>query len=323
MVSIIICCYNGAHFIERCFRSIMAQSYKKIQILFVDDGSIDNSFQEALKYQQKLNSLGIELVLLQQKNQGAGYAAAYALKHAQGDFIMCLDIDDYIYPDAIESMVSFLKSHLDYAVVRTNGYRIGTFNDLSTAILFTQNEKEKTNQYIFEDLMLGKTFNWAGAYMVRSSVLWESYPDHNMLTSRYGQNLQILAVAAYQNKSGFIDRPLMQYITNNSSFTNRDKSFERQLNLFDNFEQIRVDILDFLQIKDEVLRHKMTNMYLHIRMNLCINFQRKSSYLEYYKKLEQNNGLTIEDRLSKAVIEHKIMERLFYALLLRVKKIVL
>lgn len=322
MVSIIICCYNGRKFIDRCFHCIMAQSYKNIQIVFVDDGSSDKSFEEAEKYKIELNSLGIDLVLLQQENQGAGYATAFALKHVLGDFVMCLDVDDYIYPESVEAMVSFFESHVDYSVVRTNGYRVTHFNELSSAVLFAQNQEEKDNISIFEDLILGKTFNWAGAYMVRAKDLWRVYPNRNMLASRYGQNLQILATVAYQNKSGFIDKPLMQYIANASSFTNKDKSFERELELYDNYELIRTDILNFLNIGDFKLRNELKIKYLQLRLNLSIKFYRKDYFLKFYNILKRYNRIRVEDHLYKAVIEHNLVKRLFFTILLRLKNVI-
>ena len=191
VVSVIVCCYNGEAFVERCFSCLLNQTYKDIEVIFVDDGSTDNSYMIASSFRDEITNKGMRLILLKQSNQGAGYAAAYGLLHATGDYIMCFDVDDYLYPESICKMREFLGHNLDYAVVRTNGYRVKKFNDLSDAKLFVTDESEKKNIDIFSDLMLGKTNNWAGSYMVRASALWKWYPEHKMLTSRYGQNLQI------------------------------------------------------------------------------------------------------------------------------------
>lgn len=169
--------------------------------------------------------------------------------------------------------------------------------------------------------MLGKTYNWAGAYMIRSKYLWNVYPNRKMLVSRYGQNLQILAVVAYKNKSGFIDRPLMQYIANNFSFTTKDKSFERELELYNNFEQIRIDILDYLHVNDIKLRKKIKLFYLHIRLNLCVNFHREDTFMIYYDLLKTEGGLLIEDHLSKAIFEHNKMKQFYFSFLLKMRNL--
>lgn len=198
MVSIIICCYNATSFIDRCFNSLLSQTYKHLEIILVDDGSTDRSYEIASSYKQHFEVQGMRLVLLKQNNQGAGYAAAHGLLHATGDYIICFDIDDYLYPESISKMRNFLVENPEFSVVRTNGYKTKEFNNLNTAQLFITEESEKKNTNIFRNLMLGTTNNWAGSYMVRASVLWTRYPTHKILASRYGQNLQILAVATYK-----------------------------------------------------------------------------------------------------------------------------
>ena len=158
--------------------------------------------------------------------------------------------------------------------------------------------------------------------MVRAKELWRVYPERKMLTSRYGQNLQLLATVSYQNKSGFIDRPLMQYIANPFSFTNKDKSFERELELYDNFELIRVDILDFLNVDNLKLRSELRVYYLRLRLNLSMDFHRKDYFMKFYKTLHECNCIRIEDHLRKAVIEHNLLKRLFFSILLRLKNFV-
>lgn len=107
MVSIIICCYNATSFIDRCFNSLLSQTYKHLEIILVDDGSTDRSYEIASSYKQHFEVQGMRLVLLKQNNQGAGYAAAHGLLHATGDYIICFDIDDYLYPESISKMRNF------------------------------------------------------------------------------------------------------------------------------------------------------------------------------------------------------------------------
>lgn len=323
MVSVVVCCYNAAKFIDRCFGSLLLQTYKDLEIIFIDDGSTDNSYMLASSYKDKMTNKGMKLVLLRQTNQGAGYAAAYGLLHATGDYIMCFDVDDYLYPESICKMREFLGHNLDYAVVRTNGYRVKEFDDLSDAKLFVVDESEKKNIDIFSDLMLGKTNNWAGSYMVRASVLWKWYPEHKMLASRYGQNLQILAVAAYETKAGFIDEPLMQYIDNPDSFTNSSKTFDRHIELYSEFEKIRFDILDFLQVNDIGFRKKIKEVYYRIKMNTCVSFKEKKEFYKYYQSIKRVDGLSLEDKLAASIMKGHSLCRYYYSVVIRLRNILI
>lgn len=317
MVSIIICCYNATLFIDRCFNSLLSQTYKHLEIILVDDGSTDHSYDIASSYKQYFETQGMKLVLLKQNNQGAGYAAAHGLLYATGDYIMCFDIDDYLYPESIAKMRNFLVQNSEYSVVRTNGYRTKEFNSLNTAQLFITEESEKKNTNIFKDLMLGKTNNWAGSYMVRASVLWKQYPTHKMLASRYGQNLQILAVATYKNKTGFIDEPLMQYINNPYSFTNKHQTFEDSIKLYNEFEKIRFDILNYLQINDNSLKLQIKELYYRIKMNICISFNKKKEFFQYYNNLKKIHCLSFEDKLNYAIINKNSICKYFYLLIIK------
>lgn len=317
MVSIIICCYNATLFIDRCFNSLLSQTYKHLEIILVDDGSTDRSYEIASSYKQCFEAQGMTFVLLKQNNQGAGYAAAHGLLHATGNYIMCFDIDDYLYPESIFKMRNFLAENPEFSVVRTNGYKTKEFNNFSTAQLFITEEAEKKNINIFKDLMLGRTNNWAGSYMVRASVLWKQYPTHKILASRYGQNLQILAIAAYKNKTGFIDEPLMQYINNPYSFTNKHQTFEESIKLYNEFESIRFDILNYLQINDNSLKQEIKELYYRIKMNICISFNKKKEFVRYYNNLKKNNSLSLEDKLNYAIVNKSSISKYFYLLIIK------
>lgn len=101
-VTIIIPVYNGEEYLEQCIQSVLNQTLKEIELICVDDGSVDNSAQIIQKYAEKDKRIS----LFQQENQGPGPAKNFALKHAKGKFVAFLDADDYyLDADALEKMV--------------------------------------------------------------------------------------------------------------------------------------------------------------------------------------------------------------------------
>ncbi len=101
-ISVIIPIYNGEEYLEQCIQSVFNQTLKEIELICVDDGSVDNSVQIIQKYAEKDKRIS----LFQQKNQGPGPARNFALKHAKGKFVAFLDADDYyLDADALEKMV--------------------------------------------------------------------------------------------------------------------------------------------------------------------------------------------------------------------------
>ena len=154
MVSIIVPCYNGQKFIKRCFNSILNQSYKQIEIILVNDGSTDKSEKIIFEYKNKFIEQGMKFNYIYKENGGLGSAINEGLKHVNGEYLTLLDIDDYIMIDSIKLKVEFLDSHMDYNVVRTNGYYVTEKNLDSKENLFVIDEKEKNNIYIFDDLIV-------------------------------------------------------------------------------------------------------------------------------------------------------------------------
>lgn len=107
-VSIIIPVYNGEQYLEQCLNSALNQSLKEIEIICVDDGSTDSSRDIMEKYRCR----DVRIKVLYQTNQGAGAARNYALKEAQGEFVVFLDADDYyIDSDALEKMYRACKEY--------------------------------------------------------------------------------------------------------------------------------------------------------------------------------------------------------------------
>jgi glycosyltransferase involved in cell wall biosynthesis len=96
LVSILIPAYNSEKWIEETIKSAVNQSWYNKEIIIVDDGSEDNTYDIAKLFESK------NVKIVKQINQGASTARNKALSFAQGDFIQWLDADDLLSPDKIE-----------------------------------------------------------------------------------------------------------------------------------------------------------------------------------------------------------------------------
>lgn len=106
-ISIIIPIHNGEKYLEQCLNSVLSQTLKALEIICVDDGSMDHSAQIVQRFMQKDE----RLVFLQQENKGAGAARNLALKNAKGKYVAFLDADDfYIDKDALALMYNLCET---------------------------------------------------------------------------------------------------------------------------------------------------------------------------------------------------------------------
>lgn len=90
--SLIIPVYNAEKTLERCVNSIVKQSFSDYELILVDDGSSDKSFEMCVKYEREYNNIRA----LSKKNGGASSARNAGIEAAQGDYILFADSDDYV-----------------------------------------------------------------------------------------------------------------------------------------------------------------------------------------------------------------------------------
>jgi len=106
LLSIIVPVYNVEGYLARCIESILGQSYTELQLILVDDGSTDSSYNICRHYQEKDH----RVLVLQQTNAGSSVARNTGLQKAKGEFIGFVDSDDWILPTMYEEMVSLAIS---------------------------------------------------------------------------------------------------------------------------------------------------------------------------------------------------------------------
>ena len=99
-VSVIIPIYNVEEYLEACLDSVAEQTLKELQVIMVDDGSLDGSSDIARSYAEKYDNF----LYVRQKNGGLGNARNTGIKYAEGKYIIFLDSDDIVPDYAYERM---------------------------------------------------------------------------------------------------------------------------------------------------------------------------------------------------------------------------
>jgi glycosyltransferase involved in cell wall biosynthesis len=299
LASIIVPCYNGEKFVDRCFDSILKQKYAHMEVIVVNDGSTDQSEQRVLAWNDRFRNAGIQLVYVSQKNKGLGGAINTGLKHVTGEYLCLLDIDDELLESAVSTRVAFLKSHPDIDVVRSNGW----YNRKNGKSLFIYDEKEKRIDDVFSALVGGETNNWAGSYMVRTSALFDFYPDREIYQSRFGQNLQFLMPLTYKKKCGYIDEPQMIYNIQEDSLSKTSDIKKTEKILSDNlagYRDIRIYLIEkIIKTPNESERYiRIVDIaYYRSLLKLAIDTRDEQLLKATYSNLKELSGVTINERI--------------------------
>ena len=117
LISVIIPAYNLEKYFGKCIQSVINQSYKNLEIVLVNDGSTDSSFDICKRF-SKMDS---RIVLLNKENGGLSSARNYGIDNASGEYISFLDSDDFINEDMYETLVYNLeKFNCDISIVESH-----------------------------------------------------------------------------------------------------------------------------------------------------------------------------------------------------------
>ncbi|MBR3622269.1 MAG: glycosyltransferase family 2 protein [Selenomonadaceae bacterium] len=125
IVSMVIACFNKEKYIGELIESILNQSYKKLQIIFVDDGSTDRTSKIIDSYENKIVSEGMLFEFIKQKNTGVAVAVSNGLAKICGDYVCMPDADDVLESNYVKEMIMCLENHpsADWCVCDSNRTR--------------------------------------------------------------------------------------------------------------------------------------------------------------------------------------------------------
>lgn len=109
-ISVVIPCYNQAHFLAEAVQSVLAQARDDVEVIVVNDGSPDNTAEVVAQF-------GDRIVYVAQANRGLSGARNTGIRAAQGEYIGFLDADDQYLPGALTALAGYLDQHPETAFV--------------------------------------------------------------------------------------------------------------------------------------------------------------------------------------------------------------
>ena len=136
--SIIIPCYNQAHFLSDCLNSLLVQEFQDWEAIVVNDGSTDATNAVALSY-TKTDS---RIKLVTQPNGGLSAARNQGIRSASGERFIFLDADDFLYKDCLKEIANLIPT-IDFKTIVQYGYTYVTENndsELQTVLPISQKE---------------------------------------------------------------------------------------------------------------------------------------------------------------------------------------
>lgn len=254
LVSVIVPVYNTDRYLKKCIESVLNQSYKEIEVLLVDDKSTDDSLKIIRNY--ATSDTRIRLIE-NEVNLGNGKSRNKAIEMATGRWVMFVDSDDYLEPNAVEELVR-LASESESDVI-LSGYNLISFQDGETdkvkkkrtmlpALTLTDHDNVMLRFLLQRDGLFGQPW----IYFVARKLLTEHADIRFDESGRHFEDVIYSArLLYYQQRIAVLKRPVYNYVYRIGSIT---KSWSRKT-IESKFHAI-TSVRDFLKEKGDFQKYK-------------------------------------------------------------------
>lgn len=288
LISIIIPCYNGEKYLDRCFNALLNQTYNKMEVIIVDDGSIDKTGQIIKKYSILFSNRDITLKNITQENMGQAAAVNNALRYVNGEFLVWQDCDDYFEYDALENMKKYLDDNKNMDFVRGESLSRDD-KDLSKIINHGKSKFPEITKifdfYVFET----DSYMYPGIFMVKMEFFDRCIKNRKIYTSRAGQNWQLILPLAYYGNCGYLNKVVYNYVLIDNSHSHFVKKTKDLLKRCEEHKDILFHILDSLQMPKEDLKKYKTKIRIkYIKKKIRIILSKFKKFL-LRRKNDDNN----------------------------------
>lgn len=298
-ISIIIPSYNEEKNISRCLDSVMNQTFSDFEVLCVDDGSNDKTFDIIKNYSEKDS----RIIPLKNPNKGVSSARNFGIENAKGDYIGFVDSDDFIQPQMYEFLYrAVTENNCDFSVCRYKKtsefiqkeykYKTDTFKP-ENFISFYDSEFTKNNELIF-------------------SAIWTKLISKEILKNIKFNNFRIgedtvfnAQLCSKDYKSVFVDAELYNYFINTQSVSFTELWHEKWFDLL----KTRFISYDLLKEKNKIL----SAFYLERGMKFLLSYrfnlkgspnenkfknQINKYFKEYYISFLKCKNISFKNRIS-------------------------
>lgn len=303
LISVIIPIYNTGDSAVKLLDKLTKQSYENLEIICVDDGSKDGSFDLVAEFirQSKLKNKNLNMTILRQKNQGAAGARNLGLKKASGEYVTFIDSDDEVKKTHIEDLLKSLEKEPRNAL-SVCGYvyrrlRMQTEKDFFTNEIWTGLEEVNFRAYILSLLASDGRMYAAINKMFRLSVIkkakvefpigWD-FAEDTMFVLRY---LKAAEEAGF-NRIGMVLKAnyIYNYGTETSTVASSSMKFSNWQKSFQNIATWAEDKKDSEEIKK--LKQKwLKKLYLRFKISHALAVARSAMPLT--KKWKYLNPLVL------------------------------
>lgn len=283
LISIIVPIYNTSKYLERCIKSIINQTYTNVEILLIDDGSTDNSYEICHQYSKSYENIKA----FHKRNEGLSSTRNFGIYKAKGKYISFIDSDDFVASNFLEELYwNLIKEDSDISVCSI--YKFTKENKINKKSIVTKTLKNFNRYNAMKELIKfnGKLTNHA----VNKLYKKELFKEVNFLVGKKFEDIDFMYKILNESKkiSTFDDKLYYYYIRNNSITGNLKKN--------DIYDKI-----DIILKRDEFIKENYNNL-----LDSC-NEYLVHSFIVIFKQLVKLEGKNIIKDTKYNYLKEKII----------------
>lgn len=281
-VTAIITTHNRYELLLKAIDSVLAQTYKKLELIVVDDASDENK-EEAIRklYQNRVNFIRIE----KKDSKGGNHARNVGIQHAKGNYIAFLDDDDMWLPQKIEMQVAYLKRHTDCGMVYCNMIR---FNEGGES----KGNPNPKNQGDCSKICLYDILCTTSSIMCTKEILENVGEfDENL---RFWQETDLVIRVAQVTKIGYVDECLVRYFADEKSPERLTNKYYEWWDAIDYHNKKYADLIEKLSDHEKKLRWRLIYRDAECRLKRINDIKEKRRVLKKLFLLQPGGKIFIK-----------------------------
>lgn len=260
LVSIVVPCYNQAHFLKDSLQSVLNQTYTNWECIVVNDGSPDNISTVIKNWLDKDSRIRY----VEKENGGLSSARNFGIRQSKGEYILALDADDILHKDYLLKLVPELQNDETLAIV--SSYR-EFFRGNINNVFYKEKAKGSTyRNFMFENILMPSS--------LYRKKYWEEVGGYDENMKKGFEDWEFwLSITKGGRKFKFVEEFLFYYRKSKNSM------------LIDTLKNHRIDVMEYVFKKHKeiyIKHHENTIEYLFFRINLHRNSEIKiKNSIEY------------------------------------------
>ncbi len=320
LVTIVLPIYNVEPYLDRCIQSVIAQTYTNLEILLIDDGSLDGCPQKCDEWAKRDKRIRT----IHKHNEGLGMARNTGIENATGEYIFFFDSDDFVEPDIVECCVRAKNETGAETVVY--GYEVldrkGRNTKQCLPILPKNIIRGEEVKEIVVPCLTGPVLKDGKIYNIAPSA-WSLMYSAKLIKSRefkFISEREIISEDLYSNliyysyvdSIAVVNKALYHYCYNNRSLSRAYNPNRFSSNKHFYLETIKLcDELGYTELTKRTLSSQMlANTIATIKQTVCssLTFKEKRKIIkkivsdEITKKALNDYNFSVEDKFFRKIL---------------------